>query len=133
MQDTLTLDLPQSKKQVIIKGYVSGLVDTEVQKVLATMYTTNVEMDAALADKAQPGEIPEGAKVNVVTDATAQLRADQKLLELMLLSVDGDNGAGLLDKLLALPKADVNFVMAKVKELQSEGEVVASDPKAPQS
>ena len=135
MKDQETLTLPLSGKEVIIKGYVSGLIDQEVQEILATANKTHYEVDASQVDVSDPtnNEVPQGTKVVVDSDPTAPLRADQKLLELMLLAVDGNTGGGLYDSLLALPKADVDFVMAKVKELQNAGEVKSSDPKVPTS
>ena len=134
MQEQETLTLPVSKKVVIVKGFVSGLIDQEVQQILTSANKTSYEVDASKVDlNSDNSSAPEGTKVIVSTDPTAQMRADQKLLELMLVAVDGNNGAGLYDALLALPKADVDTVMAKVKELQQVGEVKASDPKVPTS
>jgi hypothetical protein len=134
MKDQETLTLPVSGKPVIIKGYVSGLIDQQVQEILATANKTHYEVDASKVDiNDTTNNAPEGTKVVVDSDPTAPLRADQKLLELMLVAVDGNNGAGLYEALLALPKADVDFVMAKVKELQNASEVKASDPKVPTS
>ena len=134
MQEQETLTLPVSKKVVIVKGFVSGLIDQEVQQILTSANKTSYEVDASKVDlNSDNSSAPEGTKVIVSTDPTAQMRADQKLLELMLVAVDGNNGAGLYDTLLALPKADVDTVMAKVKELQQVGEVKASDPKVPTS
>jgi hypothetical protein len=131
MQDQQTLTLPVSGKTVIIKGYVTGLIDQEVQNILASANSTTYEAPIDASGQSDFSEIPQGSKAIIAIDGTAQLRADQKLLELMLVAVDGDNGANIIDKLLALPKTDVDFVKTKVKELQTAGEVIASDPKAP--
>jgi hypothetical protein len=131
MQDQQTLTLPVSGKTVIIKGYVTGLIDQEVQNILASANSTTYEAPIDASGQSDFSEIPQGSKAIIAIDGTAQLRADQKLLELMLVAVDGDNGANIIDKLLALPKTDVDFVKTKVKELQTAGEVKASDPKAP--
>ncbi len=62
------------------------------------------------------------------TDPTAQINADNKLLELMVLSVDGNN-SDVLNQLLALPTQDVKFVMSRVKALQAASEVSDSEKK----
>ena len=128
MQDTETLTLPVSQKPAVIKGYVSGLVDQEVKKVSMGANKARYEVDGKQIDAKNPDQLPEGGKMVMETDPTASMQADNKLLELMLVSVDGVT-EGALSALLALPAADANFVMGKVKALQAAGEVSDTEKK----
>jgi hypothetical protein len=129
MQETQELTTPLSGKKVLIRGYVTGLIDSEVQKILAGANKTKFE--APVDNISDPENIdansfPPGTKVTLESDPTTQIVADTKLLELMVLAVDGNNG-DVFNQLMALPKADVDFVKAAVKKLQSAGQL--SDPK----
>ena len=128
MQETETLALPISGKQTTIKGYVTGFIDQEVRKISLSANKARYEVDAASLEGQNTSELPKNAKVVMETDPTAQIKADNKLLELMVLSVDGNN-SDILNQLLALPTQDVKFVMSRVKALQAASEVSDSEKK----
>src|SRR6266566_2765251 len=128
MQETETLALPVSSKQVVIRGYVTGFIDQEVRSVLMSANKARYEVDSNGLDTQNPGEMPRNGKMVMETDPTAQIKADNKLLELMVLSVDGNN-SDVLNQLLALPTQDVKFVMSRVKALQAASEVSDSEKK----
>lgn len=129
MNETETLTLPASGKQVVLKGYVTGFVDQEVRKVLMAGNQASYEVDTNSIDSNNPGEMPQNGKMVMHSDPTAAIKADNKLLELMVVSVEGDN-TDVLNKLMALPVQDVNYVTAKVKSLQAASEVSEATKKA---
>jgi len=128
MQEIETLALPTSGKQVTIRGYVTGFIDQEVRKISLSANKARYEVDASSLEGQNPGEMPRTGKMVMETDPTAQINADNKLLELMVLSVDGNN-SDVLNQLLALPTQDVKFVMSRVKALQAASEVSDSEKK----
>lgn len=133
MEEQKTLTLPVSGKTVVIKGYVSGLIDEEVKKVSMGANKARFEVETqdlkpGTDGKPDTDELPESGKMVMETDPTASLKADNKLLELMVISVDGQT-EGALGALKALPVADTNFVMAEVKKLKAAGEVSNEEKK----
>src|SRR6266487_2193591 len=128
MQEIETLALPTSGKQVTIRGYVTGFIDQEVRKISLSANKARYEVDAAGLEGQNANELPKNGKMVMETDPTAQINADNKLLELMVLSVD-DNNSDVLNQLLALPTQDVKFVMSRVKALQAASEVSDSEKK----
>lgn len=133
MEEQKVLTTPVANKQVIVRGYVTGRIDQEVQKVVLEANRSHFEADMPSKDpNGDPSATPEGPqnqKIVMDTDPTAQLRADNKLLELMLLSVDGSNGTDKLDKLLDLPKKDVDYVLSQVKEIEDASKVASEEVK----
>lgn len=131
MQDTSELTVPVSKKTVIIRGYVTGLIANEVDRIKATANKTSFVAPADSLKKSDEtttdSSLPSGTEVKFEMDPSVQFDADAKLLELMLISVDGNNGGNVYDLLMNLPKADVDYVLAAAKTLYDEGKV---DPKA---
>ena len=91
MQDTQELTTPNGHT-VLIRGFVTGLIDQQIQKILKSggKYSVSVAADtmtdpAAAADQA-------AQNVDVQIDPSVEVDADAKLLELMVLAVDGNNG-----------------------------------------
>ena len=128
MQETETLALPVSGKQAVIRGYVTGFIDQEVRKISLGANKARYEVDASSLDTQNASELPKSGKMVMETDPTAQIKADNKLLELMVLSVDGNN-SDVLNQLLSLPARDVKFVMDRVKALQAASEVSDAEKK----
>lgn len=130
MQETEKINLPVSGGEVLIRGYVTGLIDQEYRKVLAGSNKARYEVDTDNIDTAQTDqdELPKGGKMVMETDPTAQIKADNKLLELMVLAVNGENG-DVLNKLLALPAQDVQVVADRVKAIKAAGEVGTDEKK----
>lgn len=133
MEEQKTLTLPVSQKTVVIKGYVSGLIDQEVKRVAMAANKAHFEVDAKDLNTGADGkpdtdQLPENGKMIMETDPTATLKADEKLLELMVISVDGVT-EGAKAALMELPATDSNFVMAEIKKLQAAGEVSDAEKK----
>jgi|SRR5665213_406288 len=130
MEDNKTLTLPLTGKSVVIKAYMSGFDDQEIQTILAaankTTYETEVNPTGDNNVKINPG----ATKVIMAVDPTVKFRADQKTLELMVLSVDGVT-TDVVNAVLALPKQDVDYIKEQIKGVENTSKVVANDPKVP--
>lgn len=137
MPDTMPLVLPASKKPVVVKSFVTGQIDSEVRQLSAPANKTSFEMDASLISDSDVGNLtgnafPPGTKVKLDQDPAAQMKADDKLLELMVVSLDG-NAADIMTRVMNLPVQDVNFLREKVNTIYKGDKVEGSDPKAPSS
>lgn len=131
MEETKTFKLPVSGKSVVVKGYMTGLIDQEIQRILLSANKSHFEKEV------DPSTMQDGAQLNagpvklvMDTDPTVRLDADRKMLELMVLSVDG-NASDIVTQVLNLPKVDVDFLKTQLKGIEDASKVQGSDPKAP--
>lgn len=129
MQDTKELKTPNGHT-VLVRGFVTGLIDQEVKKIELGAYKSHFESKMGSSDitSLDPNTIPDDSKVVMETNPSVQIDADNKLLELMVLAVDGDTG-DVLNKLLGLPAQDTQFVTDEVKALRSTAKVGAEEKK----
>lgn len=130
MQDTKTLTLPVSKKTIVIKGYMSRRVDQEVQRILLGKNKTHYESEVTPTGNDGVPIQPRTTKVLMDSDPTVTIDADNKLLELMVVSIDTVS-TNLADTLQDLPSEDFTYILNQVKGVENDSKVVASDPKAP--
>jgi hypothetical protein len=132
MQETKTITLPVSKKQVVVKGYMTAQIDREIQSIFAaaqqTHYESMVDSDKIGTAEALAGQ----TKVVMDSDPLAQFKANDKMIELMVISLAGD-ATNILERVMALPKDDVAFIFEQLNSIESDSKVVSSDPKAPPS
>ena len=131
MEETKSFKLPISGKAIVVKGYMTGLIDQEIQRILLSANKSHFEKEidpSAAQDSAQLGSGP--MKVVMDTDPTVQLDADRKMIELMVISVDGVGG-DIVNQVLNLPKVDVDFIKTQLKGIENASKVEGSDPKAP--
>lgn len=131
MEETKTLKLPISGKAVVVKGYMTGFIDQEIQRILLSANKSHFEKEvdpSTMQEGAQLGAGP--VKMVMDTDPTVQLDADRKMIELMVISVDGVAG-DIVNQVLSLPKPDVDFIKTELKSIGSASKVEGSDPKAP--
>ncbi len=133
MEETKTLKLPVTGKTVLVKGYMTGFIDQEIQRITLSAnkshFETEVDPNAASGEKnAMSGPM----KMVMDTDPTVQLDADKKMIELMVLNIDGVAG-DIVNQVLSLPKTDVDYIKTQLKDIQTDGKVEGSDPKAPVS
>lgn len=96
MQETITLDLPVSKKQAVIRGYINGRDQLKLR-------------EAVFADGGDPDNI----------NPAALQTAYAGLIESMLISLDGSADQPY-DALLDLPAKDFDVVFNKVIEIQGD-------------
>jgi hypothetical protein len=133
MNETETYKLPISGKDIIIRGYVTGAIDREVRKLAAAANKMSFSVDASKidgVDQIDTNAFPPGTMANFDIDPTAQISADDKLVELRVSALDGST-ADVFNRLMQLPKEDVEFVTDKIKALQAVSQVAGADPKAP--
>ena len=133
MQDTKDLTLPKSGTAVIIRAYITGRVDQEVERIRLLGNKTRLEKSVtdpndpnALANAAQNTE-PDNVIVDI--DPTADLDAENKLIELMVLSVAGAT-ENVLDLILDLPKEDVDYLKAEIKSVEDASSVSEEEKKS---
>ncbi len=130
MEENKTITLPVSKKQVVIKGYMTAQIDREIQLIFAagneTHYETMIDSDKIGTPEAMTGQ----TKVIMDTDPAVQFKANDKMLELMVVSVAGDT-VDVLGKVMELPKDDVNFIFDQLNDIENTDKVVSGDPKVP--
>lgn len=131
MNETLDFQLPTSGKAVLLRGYMTGFIDQEIQRARGAASKTVYDIDSAAINASKlSGEDPVPS-VHVESDPSeAVIRANNKRLELMVTALDGDTG-DILNRVLGLPKQDVGFILEKVAEIEGESKVEAADPKAP--
>lgn len=108
LQETVEITTPVSGKKVILRGYATGRVRQEVQRV----YLKGTKMDASMSD-AQSGKVTDGP---VSFDPSVDIDATYKALELMVLSVDGTTD-NVLDRILDMHEDDFVFVKGEVDKL----------------
>ena len=131
MEETKTFKLPVSGKTVMVKGYMTGYIDQEIQRIVLGANKAHLEREvdsdkAGDEMKAMQGQM----KMVMDIDPTVKLDADKKLIELMVLAIDGNTG-DIVTQVLNLPKQDVDFIKAQLKGLEDASKVQGSDPKAP--
>ena len=129
MQETEELTLPTTGKKVVVRGYMTGYMDQEIQKILLSANKSHFEkeIDPSTPDSAQ--QTAGSMKMVMDTDPTVKIDADNKRVELMVVSVDG-NTSNVLNLILSLPKADVDYVMAKLQEIEAASKVGDEEKKA---
>lgn len=133
MNESETFTLPVSGKTVIVRGYVTGAISREVNNIAANANKMSFSVDASQIDgidQLDTTKFPPGTMANFDMDPTAQAKADDKLVELMVSALDGDT-SNVYDRLMELPEGDVTFVTNKVKAIQAASQVASTDPKAP--
>ena|SRR5260221_12709247 len=129
MEETKSFKLPVTGKTVMVKGYMTGYIDQEIQRILLSANKSHFEkeVDPSAPDgeqKAMSGPM----KVVMDTDPTVQLDADKKMIELMVLSVDGVAG-DIVNQVLNLPKQDVDFIKTQLKGVEDASKVADDSEK----
>jgi hypothetical protein len=133
MEETKTFKLPITGKTVTVKGYMTGFIDQEIQRILLSANKSHFEKEVdPNAPDGEKSAMSGSMKIVMDTDPTVQLDADKKMIELMVLSVDGVAG-DIVNQVLNLPKQDVDFIKTQLKGVEDASKVQGSDPKAPNS
>lgn len=119
MQDEKEFTLPVSSKKVVLRGYVTGRIDAEVQAILSESIDiqSNIDEDSKTS----------GGTVRF--SATGQRKATQKAMELMLVSLDGDS-TNVYERVLDLPVGDTDFITEKVNAITEASKVSDSKKKS---
>ncbi len=125
MNEEQTFTLPKSQKEVVIKGYVSGAIDAEVQTIIQEGFSMESDIDLSKGETAavRPGK----GKIKFSPSSTS--RANRRALELMLISLDG-NTENVYKRFMELPKEDVDFVTNKIDELTTNSQVSPAQKKS---
>lgn len=129
MNETEKLTLPISGKIVEIKGYLTGFIDQEIRKVLASANTARYEAGGEGLSGATGDKLPEG-KMIMETNPGVQIDADNKRIELMVNTVAGE-ADNIVKRVLELPAGDVKAILDKIKTIEAASKVEATDPKVP--
>lgn len=133
MNETETFTLPVTRKEVILRGYMTGFIDQEIQRAAGGANKTSYDIDAAQVTAARTSGIDPTPNVHIESDpGAAQIAADNKRLELMVTALDGSTG-DILNRVLNLPVQDVKFILAEVRKLEDASKVQEPDPKEPTS
>lgn len=131
MNETVDFKLPVSGKDVLLRGYMTGFIDQEIERARGAASKTVYDIDASAINAAKASGEDPTPSVHVESDpAEAAIRANNKRVELMVTALEGQTG-DILDRVLALPKQDVKFILEKIAEVEGESKVEATDPKAP--
>jgi hypothetical protein len=133
MQETKQLTLPVSGKTVVVRGYVTGRIDEEIKLIKASANKSRFEkeIDANMVNTDDTSVMPEGAmKMIMDIDPSVQIKADRRLLELMVVSVD-ENTTDVINAVLDLPIDDVEYIRKEIKAIDTASQVVGSGPKVP--
>ena len=125
MQENITITLPISNRQAVIKGYISASIDAEVQLITAQGLKTTYE---------NTGEVDKDGKdilkrVSEV-DPTAKPRAEKRTLELMVVSLDGSS-SDVMTRLMELDRRDVNYIKEEINHIYNASQV--SEPEKKES
>lgn len=108
LKETIELKLPVSGKVAVLRGYITGRIDQQIQGVF--LEETAIEADS------------KGSQSVKMKASLTQL-ANNKAIELIVLSIDG-NTDNILDQVLDLHSDDYKAVIAKVNEVSAP-----TDPK----
>lgn len=130
MQESKEIKLPITGKTVIIRGYMTGYIDQEIQGIVAGAKKQSFNVTPEQIKESEvTGKDPVPA-VSFEVDPTVNLKVTNKRIELMVTAIDGNTG-DILNQVLSLPKQDVNFILEEIAKVEGDSKVEGSDPKAP--
>ena len=123
MED-VTLKLPLSGKEVVIKSYASYKVTSEIQRIInaGTHVTGTGDVD-------ENGATDRKMKANLVMDSNSRLDADKRTIELMVMSFDGSS-ENVYDRLSDEREGDVNFVINEINKVTEASKVKPAEKKS---
>jgi hypothetical protein len=106
MQEQGEITTPGGKK-VVLKGFLTGRMKKEIERIY--LASAKVTSDSS-------GNLNE----QIAFDASADVDAEYKAIELIVISVDGcPEGKALIDYILDdLPESDYDFIKAEVDKIQ---------------
>jgi hypothetical protein len=130
MQESIELTLPITNKPVIIRGYMTGYIDQQIETVTAGARKQSFTVTPEQAKEAIANNSDPTPSMTFEIDPAAQILATNKKLELMVTALDGNTG-DILNRVLELPKQDVKFILDEIAKVEGESKVEGSDPKAP--
>lgn len=130
MQETKTLTLPLSQKQVVIRAYTTAAIDQEVLRVSSGSQKLHYEMeiDPNVPKDIQNAPSTQPQKAVMDIDPTVRIDADNKLIELMVLTLDGDP-TNLMQRLLDLPGKDFDYLKSEIKGTEEDSKLGESEKK----
>lgn len=125
MQDQIELTLPVTKKKVVVRGYVSGAIDAEIQNIVQDGY--GLESDIDISAKAKDDDRLKGSKMKFNPSSIA--KAGQRALELMLISLDGDPN-DVYKRVMDLPVGDTEFLQKEIDKITENSKVKPAEKKS---
>jgi hypothetical protein len=125
MQDQIELTLPVTKKKVVVRGYVSGAIDAEIQAIVQDGY--GLESDIDISAKAKDDDRLKGSKMKFNPGSIA--KAGQRALELMLISLDGDTN-DVYKRVMDLPVGDTEFLQKEIDKITEDSKVKPAEKKS---
>jgi hypothetical protein len=129
VEETKSFNLPVTGKTVMVKGYMTGYIDQEIQRIRLSANKSHFEKEIdPNAPESEQKAMSGPMKVVMDTDPTVQLDADKKMIELMVLSVDGVAG-DIVNQVLNLPKQDVDFIKTQLKGVEDASKVADDSEK----
>lgn len=115
MQETVEIKLPVSGKVVVLRGYITGRIEQAIESVYLEDSKINTEAEHDLSKGQRHGKA-EKVKQTTSMDAKVGQKAQNKALELIVISVDGEK-ENVVDLVLDLPTKDYRAVVDKVNEI----------------
>ena len=125
MQDQVTLTLPITKKEVVVRGYVSGAIDAEIQAIVQGGY--DLESDIDISSKTKDDDRLKGSKMKFSPASVA--KAGQRALELMLISLDGDS-SDVYRRVMDLPVGDTEYLQKEIDKITEGSKVKPAEKKS---
>lgn len=119
MGEDQTFKLPITKKDVTIKGYASYKTMNEIRRIINEGMSPTVTG----ADNAEKSE------VSVDFDANSRLDAEQRTLELMVVSFDSSTD-DVYKRLEELPDGDVEFLVDKINKVTNASAIKKTEKKS---
>lgn len=108
IQEQIELTTPVLGAKVVIRGYVTGFISQEIEKIIAGSMVSSTEYD-------EEGKPLEQSRKSQVTGAQL-IEARNRTIELMVLSVNGHT-EDTLQSVLDLPEADWKYVRDQVDKV----------------
>lgn len=125
MQDQVQLTLPITKKEVVVRGYVSGAIDAEIQAIVQDGYGLESEID--ISSKTKDDDRVKNSKMKF--SPTSMAKAGQRALELMLISLDGDTN-DVYNRVMDLPVGDTEFLQKEIDKITDNSKVKPAQKKS---
>ena len=97
-RETKNIETPIDKHKIVLKSWISGREKRELRDILLT----GMKM---------------GKDGNVITDPQTTSKTEDKAIELLIVSIDGDD-KDILNKVLDMKSADFDFLMKEIDNIR---------------
>jgi hypothetical protein len=122
MED-VTFKLPLCKKEVTIKGYASYKVTSEIKRII-----NDGQKMTGSGRPDEKGNVKD-LKTLVALDGNARLDAEQRTIELMVVSFDGST-ENIYDRISEEREGDVEFLVEKINKVTDKSKLSETEKKS---